>query len=43
MGTDTMHAHTFACNMTPHIKKSRVQLVSLEVTLTTYNLTIKFL
>jgi len=42
MGTDTMHAHSPAHSMTPHIKKSTVQLVSLEVTLTTYNPTIKF-
>jgi len=37
VGTDTMHAHASAHSMTPHIKKSTVQLVSLEVTLTTYN------
>jgi len=43
MGTDTVHAHASAHSMAPHIKISTVQLVSLVVTLTTYNPKIKFL
>jgi len=43
MGTDTMNAHASVHSMTPHIKKSTVKLVSLEVKLTTYNSKIKSL
>jgi hypothetical protein len=43
MSVGHMHAHSSAYSMTPHIKKSTVQLVSLEVTLTTNNPTIKLL